>query len=224
MSSSIVQRLVAKDWYLLRLPLLAYVGGGLIALLMLATGGEAMFNVGTILIITLLIALGMHVVMATVVGERIEHTLPFVMSLPISIAQYTTAKLIANASLFLSGWLLLSVGVSSVILIRNGVPHGLFVFSTIMLLYMLASYAVLLAVAIITESMAWTIVTVVIGNLGLNFMMMGLSQVPSIKNGNTATTVTWSTPAIEAVMCELVVILAAMVVTFAFQARKSDFL
>ncbi len=191
---------------------------------MLATGGEAMFNVGTILIITLLIALGMHVVMATVVGERMEHTLPFVMSLPVSIAQYTLAKIVANGSLFLSGWLLLSVGVSSVILLRAGVPHGLFVFSTIMLLYMLASYTVLLAVAIITESMAWTIVTVIIGNLCLNFLMMGMSQVPSIKDATTSAHVTWSAQAIEVVACECFAMLVAMAVTFAFQARKSDFL
>lgn len=224
MSASMVQKLVVKDWYLLRAPLIGYVGGGLLAVLMLATGGEALFNVGSILIITLLIAFGMHVVMATVVGERIEHTLPFVMSLPVSIAQYTLAKIVANGTLFLTGWLVLSAGVSSVILLRPGVPHGLFVFSAIMLLYMLASYTVLLAVAIVTESMAWTIVTVIIGNLGLNFLMMALSQNASIKNGSSSAQVVWSAPAIDVILCECAVMLAAIAVTFAVQSRKSDFL
>jgi hypothetical protein len=183
-----------------------------------------MFNAGCLLIITLLIALGMHVVMATVVGERIEHTLPFVMSLPISIAQYTMAKIAANVSLFGAGWLILALGVSGVVLFRAGVPHGLFVLSTIMLLDILASYFVLLAVAVTTESMAWTIVTVIVGNIVLNLLTYTLGQDPSIKSDYTSMSIVWSPSAIGVVIGECAIIAAAIVATFAVQSRKTDFL
>ena len=42
--------------------------------------------------------------MATVVEERTDQTLPFVMSLPISAAEYTTAKILANLLIFLIPW------------------------------------------------------------------------------------------------------------------------
>ena len=224
MNSAIVPRLVAKDWYLLRWVISAYVAGGLISVALLATGGEAVFNAGCILVITLLIALGMHVVVATVVGERTEHTLPFIMSLPVSIAQYTLAKIVANASIFVGAWLVIALGVSGVVLFRAGVPHGLIVLSTIMLLYMLTTFSVVLAVAIATESMGWTIGVVVVGNILLNNLMYELSHIPSIEGTYASNQIVWSSAAVEVVLVECSVILVAIALTFVFQARKSDFL
>ena len=224
MSMTMIQRLVSKDWYLLRRPILGYLGGGVVALLLLATGGDAAFNLGSLLMITLLIAMGMHVVTASVIGERLEHTLPFVMSLPVSIAQYTIAKVVANASIFISAWLVLALGSLGIVLFRAGVPHGLAVISTILLLYMMASYFVVLAVAIITETLGWTIVAVIVGNIGLNALMYGLAHVPSIKSTYVSPQIVWSTAAVEVVAAELAVILASLTFTFLFQATKSDFL
>ena len=224
MSASIVQRLVAKDWYLLRKPALGYLAGGLISVLLLQFGGAAAFNIGSLLIITLLIALGMHVVMATVVGERVDQTLPFVMSLPISIAQYTLAKIVANATMFVGGWLLISLGVCAVILFREGVPHGLIMLSAIMLLYLLASYFVLLAVALITESMGATIATVVISNILLNVLMYSISNVASIKGTYTAAQVTWTSSGLMVIGAEIAVLFTALFTTFFFQSRKTNFL
>lgn len=224
MSTAIVQRLVAKDWYLLRRPFAGYVTGGVVSLLMLATGGEALFDAGSILIITLLIALGMHAVTASIVGERTEQTLPFVMSLPISIAQYTIAKIVANASIFFSAWLAIAVGCFGIILLRAGVPHGLVVLSTITLLDILASYFVVLAVALTTEALGWTIVTVVVGNLFLNFLMYSVSHDPSIKTTFSSSQIVWSHSAIAIVAGECAAIFTALAATFAIQARKTDFL
>ena len=171
-----------------------------------------------------MIALGMHVVMATVVGERIEHTLPFVMSLPISIRQYTLAKLAANASLFVGGWLLISLGVCGVVLFRSGVPHGLIMLSTIMLMYLLASYFVLLAVAITTESMGVTIATVITSNILLNVLMYSISTVPSIKRTYDSVSIIWNDAGLWVIGAEAAVIFVALGLTFIFQARKTDFL
>jgi hypothetical protein len=224
MNPPIVRRLIAKDWYLLRWTVFGYVAGGLISVFLLATGGEAMFNAGGILTITVLIALGMHVVTATVVGERIEHTMPFVMSLPVSIAQYTFAKIVANALIFFGAWLVITLGVSGVVLFRASVPHGLIVVSTIMLLYLLTSYSVVLATAISTESMGWTIGAVVVGNILLNVLMYGLGHIPSIQSTYASNEIVWSSSAVNVLLGECSVILAAIALTFFVQARKSEFL
>jgi hypothetical protein len=223
-NGSIVQRLIGKDWYLLRKPALGYLAGGIISVLLLQFGGAAAFNIGCILIITLLIALGMHVVMATVVGERIEHTLPFVMSLPISIAQYTLAKIVANATMFVGGWLIITLGVCGVVLFRDGVPHGLIMLSSIMLGYLLASYFVLLAVALITESMGVTIGTVITSNILLNVLMYAIGTVPSIRDTYSSTNIVWTSVGLCVLAGEAAVVAIALAATFIFQARKTNFL
>ena len=63
-----------------------------VALLLVSNGGEGSFYAGCILLFTVLISLGIHLAMLTVVEERTQQTLPFVMSLPISPRDYTVAK------------------------------------------------------------------------------------------------------------------------------------
>jgi hypothetical protein len=118
----------------------------------------------------------------------------------------------------------IALAVSGVVLFRAGVQHVLIVLSTITLLYLLTSYTVILAVAMITESMGWTIGVVVVGNILLNFLMSGLAHIPSIQSTYASAQIVWSSPAVDIVLAECSVILAAIALTFVVQARKSDFL
>src|ERR1700710_2365572 len=97
---SMIKCLILKDWYFLRGPIAGYLAAGALALAPIAAGNEAPVYLGTVLLLTVLIGLGIHLPMATVVQERPDHPLPFVMSLPISPRDYTTAKVLANVTLF----------------------------------------------------------------------------------------------------------------------------
>src|SRR5690349_21672289 len=100
MNAFMIRRLVAKDWAFLRWPLTCYLVCGLLSLTAIALGGTAAFNVGSILLLTTIISLGIHLTMLTVVNERSEHTLTFVMSLPVDVRDYTAAKILANMAIY----------------------------------------------------------------------------------------------------------------------------
>jgi len=65
-----------------------------------------------------------------------EQTLPFVMSMPISIKDYTAAKIIANATAFLLPWLILSVAALLTIYRWDAFPNGFIPVLMIMLVEM----------------------------------------------------------------------------------------
>ena len=54
-----------------------------------------------------LIVLGCMLPPSNVVNERKKQILPFLMSLPISVTQYTTAKLVSTVGMFLVPWVTL---------------------------------------------------------------------------------------------------------------------
>ena len=83
MNNFMVKQLILKDWYFNRGVILFYLVAGVGALALVGFAvNSGMFYMGSILLITALIGLGIHLTMATVVNERKEKTLPFIMSLP----------------------------------------------------------------------------------------------------------------------------------------------
>src|SRR5260221_7392831 len=110
MSSTIVKRLVYKDWYLQRWPVAGYLAASAVALLLLGTGGSGSFYAGMILLITILIAGGVQLSLSTIINERTLQTLPLIMTLPVSNHQYTAAKMTANLTMFLLPWTALTAG------------------------------------------------------------------------------------------------------------------
>jgi ABC-type transport system involved in multi-copper enzyme maturation permease subunit len=219
-----VQRLILKDWYFLRWAIAGYLGAGALGLFLLGNGGEGAFYAGCVLLITVLIAVGIHVAMATVVGERTEQTLPFVMSLPISPEEYATAKILANLVIYLVPWLALMLGAIGVIKGRAGVPDGLIPFLTVVMVELFASYALLLAVAVVSESQAWTIGATVLGNLGFQAFLYFVGHLPGMAAANAGPTAVWSPSILAILAVEVITIIAAIGVAFWLQRRKEDFL
>ena len=102
---SMIKKLILKDWHLTRKVIAMYMGGAILALSFISLG-ETWFYMASVLLICMLIGLGNHQIAITIIGERKEQTLPFVMSLPISPVDYAIGKLIANVSIFSSPGLL----------------------------------------------------------------------------------------------------------------------
>lgn len=224
MSTFMIKRLILKDWDLLRGTLLLYLAAGAVALGLVAKGSEGTFYAGSILIITILFALGIHVAMVTVVVERTEHTLPFVMTLPISLGEYTTAKIVANLLIFLIPWTAITVGTFAVLAGRTGFPAGLIPFSLLVLMETFASYILILAVALISESQGWTIGATVVGELFLQVIMYVASHDPTIAATMKGNRLVWSPPAVHLLLGEVGTIVLLLGLTFWLQSRKTDFL
>ena len=94
--------------------------------------------------------------MQTVVNERKQHNLAFVMSLPISPMEYTAAKVVGNLSAFLVVWAAIAIGVLGT-LARTGVFGGLIPFGLVVALAPFVVFCLLLSVAIVVESEMWAV-------------------------------------------------------------------
>jgi len=224
MNTRMVKLLILKDWYLQRWTLVGYLSASAAALGLLGFGGETAFAAGSILLITVLIALGMHLAMATVIIERTEKTLPFVMSLPISPYEYTVSKIVANLLIFLLPWTALLIGATVVILGRPGVPDGLLPFMVLINLELFVAYCIVLCMALVSESTGWTIAATVACNLGLQAFLYYVGHLPSIAATKLGPSVVWNSAAIGILTVEIAIIIFLLAITLWLQSRKRDFL
>jgi ABC-2 type transport system permease protein len=224
MNYSMIKRLILKDWYLQRWMILASLLGGVIALGIVCLGGQAAFFVGLLLLLTTLIAVGAQLAIATIVNERKEQTLSFVMSLPISHREYTIAKLLGTLIIFLAPWLFLVLGSFALFAVPHGIPHGLFPYTAIMATEILVSTSFIIGVALVTESQGWTVAAVMVGNILINLIGYYVAHLPGIAKGMSGSLVMWSSTASTALGIEFAAIALMLCLTFFFQSRKKDFL
>ncbi|MEO8274963.1 MAG: hypothetical protein ABI639_02015 [Thermoanaerobaculia bacterium] len=220
---TMIRALVLKDWYYMRWSIAAYLTLGAVALILVASGSEGSFYAGSVLLVTLLISLGIHLSMATVVEERTGQTLPFIMSLPISPGDYTTAKVIANLGIFLIPWTALLTGTIAVIAGRAAINDGLIPFAVIILTWILLSYCMNLAVALVSESQAWSIGAMVVGNLAFQAVLYAVSHIPSIALSMKGDVALWPPAARLLLLGEIGAIVLLLAFTFHMQGRKTDF-
>jgi hypothetical protein len=224
MNVEMVKRLVLKDFYLQRWSIVGYVVAGVIALAFISAGGEAPGFIGFVLLVSVLITAGVHLAMTTVLQERKEFNLPFIMSLPISAREYTTSKLIGTLSMFLVPWVTLVVASVATILSHEALPDGSVPLTLILLTEIFVSTCVLVGVALVSESNAWSICTLVAGNLFFNFFLFWVSRIPSIAAAAKGEVVVWDAPVLALLGGEAAAIVIVIGLTFALQDRKTDFI
>ena len=104
MNRALMMRLIAKDWYLSRVPLTLIALAGAVATGLLYSGIKTAGLVGLISALISLVFLSILIPQLTVVNERKQGNLAFVMSLPISPAEYTMSKVLGNLSAFVLLW------------------------------------------------------------------------------------------------------------------------
>ncbi len=225
MNWAMVRRLIWKDWYLNRAAILFSLIGGMVTLGLVAAahGSNIAMILGLIVIVTILIGMG-AMVMTSAVTERKQQTLPFVMSLPISYVEYTTAKIVGSLLIFLVLWTAMLVDMLATILLAPGFPHGLIPFVVIMSVEILMSTCLVTAVAVTTESQGWTVGVAQIGALSLNGIGWWIVRFPEIGGAMRSATVRWSGTATALLTTELAAIASLIAITFFIQARKKDFI
>lgn len=224
MNMALITQLVKKDWQLNQNPMIAYLVLGIIALWLIITQSMTTFAIGSILLITVVVTIGIHMVISTVTHERKNQTLTFIMSLPVSYREYTTAKMIANLIVTVGAWSFLYGMLVLVMNFIESVPMGLMPLATLTMLYLLVIYFVLLATSMISESEAVTIVVMTVMNMSISLYMMWLTAQPDIYQNNEGNVAVW-TPLLKTVLAsELVTIGVIIVATFMIQSRKRNFL
>jgi len=223
MNTAMIRHLVAKDWQFQRLPIAAATAFGGLGLGLMLTNSNGAFYIGVVMLVTAVISLGIYLAFLTVVNERTEGVLPFVMALPIGVREYTAAKLVANLLLFLLVWGVLAAGAIGVVLAREAVPNGLVPYAVVLLLHLLTGYVLSLATAILTMSPGWTITVAGGTNLLFQGFMYWTSHLPDVEPTLAGNAITWPPSLRWVAAAEVAAVLAILAFTWARQRRRTDF-
>jgi len=222
LNTPVIRLLVAKDWQLFQKQLAFYVLAGIVALCFLGLAKPWAFYVGSLMLLIVMVSAACFSISTSLVVERKEQTLAFVMSLPVSPLDFTVSKLAGNVLTFAVPFVVLLGGTLAVVLFTP-LPDGLFVYALLIFAYLLFAYAVSLAVAMSVESEGWATFAMIGSMVLINPYLMALTQVPEISERVSVDALVWTTPAV-AILASLVVLsLAVIGLTGWFHARKPAF-
>jgi ABC-2 type transport system permease protein len=178
---------------------------------------------GTTLLICLLVGMSNHQVSISIINERKEQTLPFIMSLPITPTDYAVAKLIANTTLFLIPWLIILFSTIAIFYFTS-IPNGLIPFSTILCAYILLSYFITWAVGMSFESEGIIIFVMVFLNCWIGPIFYILGNTPSMAQYYFQPDAVWNSTSIGILLAEIFLIILVLSTAFFLQTRKKTFL
>lgn len=222
MNANAVRILFLKDLYLSRHFLFGYLAGAMASVIMTCLPYKALSDVGFILMITVTIATGIHMIGMLMLGDGLEHTRAFVLSMPVSVLDYSVSKIAVVLCTFLIPWsLMLGLAMMGSFLLPYAKP-GVVVVLPAIFCFMLSCFTLQLVSAVVTDSIGWTIVVMVAGNVGLNLFLMNFHADPSVIAATKSDTVTWPPLVLQVLAVEWLVILAAIALAFYLQTRKRD--
>ncbi len=222
LNQPLIRLLVVKDWQLFQKQLAAHVLAGIVALALLGLARPWAFYLGSLLLIIVLVAGSCMSISNSLLVERKEQTLAFVMSLPVSPLDFTLAKMAGNLLTFGVPYLVLLLG-TLVVILTTPLPDGLVVFSVLLFGHILLAYSVSLMVAMQVESEGWNIFAMIASNLLINPLIMLLGQIDAIAKPAGGEAIVWSLPAVAILSAQLLLSLAALAFTLWWHGRKTAF-
>ena len=221
MSRSLVRHLIVKDFQIHRPVMIFTIIAGVIGLAILQLRGlVGLF--GVIGFFTTLIVLG-SLIPQSILKERKGNNLAFLMSLPISIVEYTTAKILAALGMFVIPWLVLVGAALSLMLGRSDVPHGVIPIALILVTAPLVGFCMMTAVALVGESEGWVGAATVAVNVGYSFCWPLILSSPELRDGWGSPTPIWNPTVLTVLGSEFAAIAVILAITFYLQSRKKDF-
>jgi ABC-2 type transport system permease protein len=222
MSRSMLPVMIRKDlrmsWHFLAAALI----GGFGALMLWRLGSDAFAIAGMIAFFVVLIMLGI-LPMSMIVNERKKQTLAFVMSLPITAAQYAVAKLTTVLGMFLVPWLLL-VGIAlTLISSRADVPNGVIPLALILMLLPFIGFLITTSVAIVSESETRSVYAMAAVNVSYSFVWVAITMTPGLTRDAGGPVPVWNETVVSVLGAELAAIVLILTSTLYLQSRKRDF-
>lgn len=226
MNRSIVGRLVAKDLYLQRWLIVAATLAGLVSLPIMQLGpGDGVttgINLGVILFMTTVIALGIFVVMLGVFRERQDRSLLFVLSLPVSPRQYAIAKTLSALLAFGLPWAVLTFGTAGLVLLSDSAPDGAIPSFVAMMTFLFANFCVLFALVLATTSERWAIAGILVTNTAVPAFLGLVLRLPGVAAHAKAAAPVWSPTVLAIIGIALAVAFAAIAFAILARSRRRD--
>lgn len=222
LNTPVIRLLVAKDWQLFQKQLAAYVLAGIVALCFLGLAKPWAFYVGSLTLLIVLVSAACFSISTSLLVERKDQTLAFVMSLPVSPLDFTVSKLVGNLLTFGVPFVVLLGGTLAVVLLTP-LPDGLFVYSLLIFAYILFAYSISLAVSMSVESEGWATFAMIGSMVMINPYMMALAQVPEISKRIGVDALVWAPTAVALLATLALLSVAVIAVTAWVHGRKPAF-
>jgi ABC-2 type transport system permease protein len=222
LNTAVIRLLVFKDWQLFQKQLAFYVLAGIVALCFLGLAKPWAFYIGSLMLLIVVVSSACFSISTSLVVERKEQTLAFVMSLPVSPLDFTVSKLIGNLLTFGVPYVVLLGGALALVMF-SPLPDGLFVYTLLIFAWLLFAYAISLAVAMSVESEGWATFAMIGSMVMINPYIMGLSQLEAIRTYTTKDAVVWTTPTVAIMSTLALLAVAVLGVTTWHHARKPAF-
>ena len=223
--NSVVTRLIRKDYQLYRGVIIFCLLGAAVAVGVLQIGGATSFVIGGGSLFLAMVMCAAMMPMLSIVNERKKQTLPFVMSLPVSPLQYTTAKLLSNVGMFAAAWCLMLGGALFLVFGRHLFPPGVVPSMLIYSLLPFVGFCTITATAMVGESEGWGIAAnAVVNSSYWIWWFLISSRVPEVNNDWKSPVIIWRPVALEIIGAETALIVILLAVTYYLQSRKCDFI
>ena len=216
-------RLIAKELYVYRWLLAAATAAGFAGLLT-AASGEVGFNIGFLVWLTALIALGVMLALFGVASERKERSLLFMLSLPLAPRDYVRAKLLGLLACFLLPWGILSAGALGLVAAMPGIADGLLPYGVLLCAFLLLNFSMVLCAVLHIHSEAAMGGVIILTNMSVSLFMMGVGRVPGLGEHMLKAEPVWNSPFWLALALELGATALALTLPLLFAARRRDFL
>jgi hypothetical protein len=222
MNTHTIGILFLKDLYLSRRPLFAYFAAGIACSAISVVPHQTLAFIGFILVLTVAIASGMHLLGELLIAEGSEQTRTFILSLPVSLLDYSVAKIAVVLTTFLIPWLtMLACSIVCTAVLPWG-KTGAVPVLVVIFLELLAAFTVQLVTAVISESVGWTVCVLVACNVFLNLFLATLFQEPEVSEQMKSNVPTFGPLLIRIVWIEVAIIVVALAAALALQTRKRD--
>ena len=221
--AAMVWKLVVKDWQVYQKQLAGFVAGMLLALGLIGMGTPLMASAGALLLLVQLLVVGTYAIQSSIMAERKQQTVPFIMSLPVTPMDVYWGKLLANLVIYLVPFLLVTGGLLALIL-STPRPDGAVPWLAVVALFMLTIFCVSLCVAIAVESEGWNIFAILALMTLIGPFLYWVSRLDGIVQYLKADDIVWSAPVLGVLAAEVAVIAVAILVTSWIHARKASFL
>jgi hypothetical protein len=167
---------------------------------------------------------GIVVLMKTNVFEKEKSTQPFIMSLPVTVREFTRAKLLVNLPMFGALWLTIStVG------FYFAFGLGLFALSTvpfamIITLGCFVAYTFILCVSLVFQSLGITVLSIAIIEMITTGYLSTISYLDPIAHHISGSRIVWNSAAIAIVAAQVGVAVFLIAGTLFVQNMKRDFI
>ena len=223
MSFSMIFKLINKDWQLYRNYMFIYAALGIVSAAIMALPSEFAYYVGVVMLITVLIGASAHLSISSVLVEKKEYQLSFIMGLPVNVVEYAMSKVLGGMWIYLVCWSIVVAATVGIILF-SPMPDGLLPLMLIAAGELLAAMTLLLCIGVLTGSEAVTIVSLVVLNLLFNVFLFSVVKIPGIGEFVQGDVAVFNSSVTAVLAAELLVILLALTLTYLIKSRQACFL